>query len=165
MGLRVLLALVGPTSLSVLSLVFAAVVSALTLFAFTFDQGFLCTANDVQTRGAAVEAAVTLVLVGGLLEAVFVLFLDRRRTALLGTLLLATGTLGLAMALVAFDSATWSWIDTHGDCGRETQHVEYLYPLWGAALGVLLLQAGRLVREGRRSSRTCSVEPSFTSNF
>jgi hypothetical protein len=164
-GLRVVLALVGPTSLSVLSLVFAAVVSALTLFAFTFGQGFLCTAKDVQTRGAAVEAAVTLVLVGGLLEAVFVLFLHRRRTALLGTLLLAMGTLGLAMALVAFDSATWSWIDTHGDCGRETQHVEYLYALWGAALGVLLLQAGRLVRERRRSSHTCSVEPSFTSNL
>jgi hypothetical protein len=126
-GLRVVLALVGPTSLSVLSLLFAAVVSALTWFAFTFDQGFLCTAKDMQTHGAAVAAAVVLVLFGGLLEALSMLFLHRRRTALLATILLATGTLGLAMTLVAFDSATWSWIDSRGDCGRETQHVEYLY--------------------------------------
>jgi hypothetical protein len=144
------LALVGPTSLSVLGLVFAAAVSALTWFAFIFGQGFLCTARDVQTHGLAVEDAVKLVLVGGLLEALFVVVVRRRRTALFGTLLLAAGTLGLAMTLVAFDSATWSWIDTHGDCGSETHHVEYLYAFWGTALGVLLLQAARLARERRR---------------
>jgi hypothetical protein len=163
LGLRVALALVGPTSLSVLSLVFAATVAAVTWFAFSFDQGFLCTAKDVQTHGVAVEAAVGLVLFGGLLEALFVLFLCRRRTAFLGTLLLATGTLGLAMTLVAFDSATWSWIDTHGDCGSETHHVGYLYALWGAPLALLLLQAGRLVRERRRSRQTRSAEPRLRS--
>ncbi len=66
------------------------------------------------------------------------------------------------MIFVAFDSATYTVLINPGafclDCTQtaspytSTHHVGYLYYLWGVPVGVLLVQAGRVLREAHRSS-------------
>ena len=130
-----------PVGRSVLSLLFASSVALVTYF--HFSGGLFCTSEQV--RGANIDHAFGVALVGGLAASVLILFVRKRRRLLATVLLLGAATLGVAIAFVALDSATYV---AERSCGiLETtdttfnDRVYYLYGLWGAPLGFLLWAA------------------------
>jgi hypothetical protein len=112
-------------------------------------------------HGANVHRAIDLVFAAGLMALVIPLASVSRRL-LLCALLLEVTVLGVALALVADDSATY--VGNHcppfmpeffpGSFQVETIRagVGYLYVLWGAALAVLVVQFGRVLRQPNRST-------------
>jgi len=124
-----------------LSLVFTVVVAAVTFF--HFHGGFFC---DLQRdRGANIDHAVGLSFAVGLAGSLLLLF-TRRRPRLRRAVLLTAGTLlGIAVVLVALDSATYTG---HRSCGLFTgtnttinERVYYLYVFWGMPAALLLFTA------------------------
>ncbi len=136
---------------SILILVVASVVS---VFAWpTLRTRGFC---DVEALGGAnIDHAVELALLCGVFGAVV---LDRWRRdprKLAVALLVAAVLLGACVALVSLDSAAYTvrWFPPSGDmfnCPDSTvpdiHRVSYLYPVWGGAAAVLLLQAVRAFR-------------------
>jgi hypothetical protein len=96
------------------------------------------------TRGTNLVAALALAFVGGVVVALSIVLARRRLRPLLATLLFGASVVSVALILVASDSATYVGICPDSFVLRA--HVGYLYVLWGAALIIFLLGAGRVVR-------------------
>jgi hypothetical protein len=109
--------------------------------------------------GANIGHAALLAFLGGLVGAVALRAVrsDTRKVAV--TLLLAAGLLGVCLVLVMLDSAAYTvrWFPPSGDMfncpyseDTEIHRVWFLYPVWGSAVALLLLQASRAFRQSRR---------------
>ena len=127
--------------LSVLSLLVASFV-AMTLLG-RFWGGVFCVSQQV--HGANIEHGLVVAFLGGLVWSLAILCVRRWRRQLAVVLLLEAATLGVAIAFVELDSATYQ---AHRDCGLLSseitdfdEHVEYLYALWGLPLGFLVWAA------------------------
>jgi hypothetical protein len=146
---------------TVLSLLFASAVSLLTWFYLDTIETPIC-GNPHVTHGATIDAAILIALAGGIGESVLILGIKARSQLLLGALFLGIATIGLAIDLVAVDSATYTQRSPEtADCApwTQTSHVDFLYLLWGVPLAVLILQALRaggwpIVRESKGSLPT-----------
>jgi len=150
---------------SILILVVASVVAA-TAWPKLRTAGFC----DVERLGGAnIAHAVELALLCGIVGSVTLRAVrsDLRRVAVV--LLVAAVVLSICLALVSLDSATYTvlWFPPSGDmfnCPEDTvpevHRVWYLYPVWGSAAALLLLQAVRAFRYARllNASQTGSGE-------
>ena len=145
--------LASPASLGVLSMLFTSGVAAGAWWSITSPELWdWCHA----AHGANVHRAVTLAFLAGLAVSALILVVRRWRRLLLGALVLGGASLSFALALVADDSATYRGNHCKGLFGGPSSYVErarvgYLYVLWGIALGMLLIQVGRVLRQWRRS--------------
>jgi hypothetical protein len=149
-----------PVSLGVLSMVFASGVAAIGEVDVSF-LSFLCTGQRLQ--GANINDALALAFFGGLAGAAILIVLSLMSRVLAGlwrpliaaVLLLEAATLGLAIAFVALDSATY--VERGRVCGSSTgtskAHFGYLYALWAVSLAIVLFAASRVVFEIVRSGR------------
>jgi len=134
----------GQLALSLFSMFFSAVVG----IALVVDSspGFLCS-TIAQPSGANITDAGALVLLTGGAAAVFAIVGRNHARFLRAVLLSEAAIVGLAIGLVARDSAT---ARTMEDCGlfssqvsTSTHHVQYAYVLLSLAVVVLLMQALR----------------------
>jgi hypothetical protein len=149
---------VRPASLSLLTLLFATVVAAYTWFLLDLNLSLSC--SGPPARGANINHAIAVVFFGGLAMSGLILLVRKRRHFLLAVVLLGVAALSFAIVLVRLDSATY--VQQNATCslstfvgrtqGSERGTAGYLYVLWGAALGMLLVQAARLLTESLRSS-------------
>lgn len=150
---RLLRRLVAPTTLAVISLLFASLGAGLGSSIYDFGPLTLCTPRRVVSHGGgAISAALPLVLVVGLAASFVIPFAGRAGRAprlRLGCYLVGAVTLGLGLVLVAIDHAREVSSDIGGDCGTQTNHFQFLYPWWGLALAVLLIQFLRAWRATR----------------
>ena len=94
--------------------------------------------------GGGIHAAFYVVVLGGLAGSVWLVVARNRPRLLAASLLVGAAALGLALGLVALDSATY--VQRSGPLfGRPPEtaadHLGYLYLYWGAPLAVLALQA------------------------
>jgi hypothetical protein len=158
----------GERTLVAPSILVLLVASVVALFAWPRlrTQGFC----DVQTLGGAnIAHAVELALLCGVAGAVALRTLRSNPRDIAVVMLVAAVLLSACMALVWFDSAVYPvrWFASSGDMfdcpyeGATTIHrVWFLYPVWGSAVALLLLQAGRAFRYARapRESETGSGE-------
>lgn len=124
----------------------AAGTAALWALAETRYGGLFCHI-DRQLAGTNIQRALDVVLVAGVLGAVSAVGVrDRPRLRVLNLLLVAAAVMA-ALVLVADDSAISKEITTCSFMGTSTSttthNVSYLYFVWGAALIILLVQAGR----------------------
>ena len=104
-------------------------------------------------RGVNIDRGIALAVFGGPAIAVLLGCVRRRRPLLVGALLLGAAMLGVALLLVASDRATYVCVRSFFDSPKRTSdHVAYLYVLWGAAIGLLLLLAARASRPPRRAT-------------
>jgi glucan phosphoethanolaminetransferase (alkaline phosphatase superfamily) len=139
----------APIGQSALSLLFAALVGAVTYF--HFSGGLFCSSEQV--HGANIVHALGVAFVAGLGGSVLVLCVRNRRRLLAAVLVLGSVALGVAITLVALDSATYT---AHRNCGLFTdtetalyERVYYLYVLWGVPLALLLRSTVRALRRTR----------------
>jgi hypothetical protein len=131
-----------PVGRAVFSLLFAALVAAVTFL--HFSGGLFCSLEQ-QSSGANIEHALGVAFGGGVAVA-FLLLFARQSPRLRATLLLTGATaLIIGMVLVGLDSATFA---EQRSCGFMTSTVEaidervyYLFPLWGAPAAFLLWTA------------------------
>lgn len=124
---------------SVLCLLFASAVALLTWVYLAVFSVPICGKPNV-SHGTAIHAAILIVLVCGPVESLLI-FRARSRFV---PLLAGAATLGLAVALVALDSARYSQRSPEtADCAPWTQsnNVVFLFLFWGVPLAVLLAQA------------------------
>lgn len=165
--------LVRPVPLSVLSMLFACAVAIYGISAALDFQdhaaAFLCPGPLL--RGANIDLALWVALIAGFAGSVVIVVVRKRRRLLAAVLLVGATTLGVAVGLVALDSATYVQQESgpgasatlcapfSGGSGTSTAHLGYLY-LWGVPLCLLLVQAGRVLREAHRSSP--SEPPAWT---
>ncbi len=97
------------------------------------------------TTGASIHAALYLVVVGGLVGSLWFVIARNRPRLLAASLLVGAAVLGLALGLVAVDSATYvqrsrSLFGLPPETSSE--HLGSLYLVWGAPLVLLVFQAG-----------------------
>lgn len=142
-------ALVHPATLGVLGLLLASGASSLGLAVVSLSLESSCrTRHQSVVHGSASRAALFVVLVGGIAAAVAAPLARRRARLLLGILAAGAATVGLGLALVASDSATYVQRVSFFDCPAETDtsRLDFLYTLWGVSLTVLLVQVLRVRR-------------------
>jgi hypothetical protein len=132
--------------------------SGVAVYGFFGEVGvsLFCTGRPL--RGANIQHAFALAFFGGLAAPVAIgvvrlaseMLWPRLWRPLLGAvMLLGAATLGLAIAFVALDSATW--VQQQRACslfgegrGTSTAHFGYLYVFWAVPLGLILLAVARL---------------------
>jgi hypothetical protein len=141
-----------PVLLSALSMILASAV-AIAGFYEVLGLSLFCTEHE--RRGANIVAALVVALTGSVAGLVLLLLVRKWRHFLAVVLLLVAATLGVAIGLVALDSATF--IQKNGSCGlglfgppetgTSTGHFWYLYLFWGVAIAVLLVGAGSVLGE------------------
>ncbi|SRR6266536_3558155 len=131
--------LVRPASLAVLSMLVAFAAAMVTYAQFDLSVTLLCSGTTV--RGSNVYGGLALVSFATPAELVFIFLARKRRRLLAAILLLGAAALGIAIGLVALDSATY----VVRTCG--SAHASYLYFLWPVSLALLLLQAVRAWRQ------------------
>lgn len=134
----------GQLALSLSSMLFSVLVGISLVVATS--SGILCS-TIAQPSGANIAAGALLVLLGGVVGIVASIVVRNRAGLLRAVLLGEAATVGLAVGLVARDSAT---ARTREDCGflssdvsTSTHHVQYAYALLGLVIAVLLSQAFR----------------------
>jgi glucan phosphoethanolaminetransferase (alkaline phosphatase superfamily) len=139
----------APVGQSALSLLFATLVAAVTYL--HFSGGLFCTSEEV--HGANIAHSLGVAFVAGLGGSVLVLCVRNRRRLLAAVLVLGSVAIGVAIALVALDSATYT---AQRSCGLFTdtetalhERVYYLYVLWGVPLALLLRSTVRALRRMR----------------
>jgi hypothetical protein len=127
-----------------LSMASAAAVAAHAWTGVVLNLSLFCSGSP--TRGARLATGLGVAFFGGVADSIliFILAVGGRRRALAAALFLGAAILSLALALVAADSATY--VQLGSACGFSgpqiaTAEVVYLYPLWSAALVVVLIQA------------------------
>jgi Zn-dependent protease with chaperone function len=153
-----------PVRESMLALLLAALVAAVTHL--HFSGGLFCSSEHV--RGANIDHAFSVAFIAGLTGSVLVLCVRKRLRLLAAVLMLAAMALGVAIALVAWDSATYT---AQRSCGLLTstetainERVYYLYALWGVPLALLLRSAVRALRRIRDQAELGSSGASTPSN-
>jgi hypothetical protein len=122
--------------------VFATVVAIITWLHLKGGGSIVCSVDQV-FRGANIEHGLTLAIAGGLLVSILIPLARTSAEGLVFFRLVGVLTFGAAIACVAADSATWQAsqgcaslfgsTETH-----VTEHVYYLYILWGLPLLVLV---------------------------
>jgi hypothetical protein len=147
----------------VLGLLFASVVAAVTYL--HFSGGLFC--SSARDNGANIDHALGVAFVAGMAGSVLVLCVRNRRRLLAAVLPLGAVALGVAIALVSWDSATYT---AHRSCGLLTgtetdfnDRVYYLYVLWGAPLLLLLRSTVRALRLMRDEPDRASSDPATAS--
>jgi hypothetical protein len=132
-------ALVRPVSLAVVGLLFAFLLALFTYPYLDFEAAFECSGKTV--RGSRLEAGLDLVAFGTPVAIVVILVVRKRRRLLVASVLAAAALIGIAIALVGLDAATY----TVRGCG--TADASFLYFFWGATILFLVIQASRARRE------------------
>jgi hypothetical protein len=129
-------------------------------FVDLLDASLFCTRA---VRGTNTDHGIALAILGGPAIAVLMVLARRRRPLLVGALLVGAAMLGLAVLLVASDRATYVCGRSFFDSAEQTSdHAAYLYILWGAAIGLLLLLAARPPRTARPAAGLASLSGSDT---
>jgi hypothetical protein len=133
---------VPPCALSLL----AASAVALVAWAHLVDVALFC-----DTKSHNVEIALAGALFGGLAGSIWIALARKRPFVLAAAFLAGAATLGVAIALVALDSATYRGTECglFGDEGDKSAHFGYLYVLCGVPLVVLLLGAWRALSSAK----------------
>lgn len=152
-----------PVAQNALGLLFASVVAAVTYL--HFSGGLFC--SSAQDHGANIDHALGVAFVAGTAGSVLVLCVRNRRRLLAAVLVLGAVSLGIAIALVSWDSATYT---AHRSCGLFTgtetdfnDRVYYLYVLWGMPLALLLRSTVRALRLMRDEPDRASSDPATPS--
>jgi hypothetical protein len=143
--------LTTPAGVGVLSMLLAGGAAAGSYLSITGPELFdWCHA----TRGASIPTAITVAFLGSLAVSLVVVLVRKRRRLLVAALLAGGAALGVALALVARDSATYRSTQCPAFLGPNTSvergQVWYLYVFWGTALAMLLVQASRAWHRGTR---------------
>jgi hypothetical protein len=104
-------------------------------------------------RGANIGHGIAVAFFAGIGASVLLAFVRNHPRLVVTVLLLAVAALGLAIAFVALDSATY--VQQNSTCGMfssgtgsETGHVAGIYYAWGVAIALLLLQLVRVLGWG-----------------
>jgi hypothetical protein len=131
-------------------MVFATVVAIITWLNLNSGGGVVCSVDRV-VRGANIGHALTVAVLGGLLVSTLIPLVRRSPSALAAVLLLGVLSLGVALAFVHADAASWQAIQGCVSFFGATEtpvtnHLYYLYILWGLPLLVLASQAAHLRR-------------------
>jgi hypothetical protein len=155
--------LFAPAALGIVTLLFVAASAFYTFLTTGFTIG--CTGEPL--RGANIDDATGVAFVGGIAGAVLIGIAWRVSDYLVAACsVLGAAVLGVAVALVAVDSATYVRDESTctwggllpGGKGTSTEHVGYLYGVWGVPLVALLvgsmwaLRRARLRRAGQPMS-------------
>jgi hypothetical protein len=114
----------------------AASMVAFVAWAHLVDVALFCSTKS----GTNVERALAVAIVGGVAGSIGIALAHKRPPVLAAAFLAGAATLGVAIALVAIDSATYR--STCYEGREESAHFGYLYVFWGVPLVVLLLGAG-----------------------
>ena len=114
--------------------------------------GIVCSVDQV-FRGANIGHGLGVAVGGGLLMSILLPLARTSPDGLVTVLLLGVLTLGVAIAFVAADSATWQasqgCVSFLGPMETQvTEHVYYLYVFWGLPLLVLALKAAVAMARG-----------------
>ena len=131
-----------PLWFSVVCLLFSSAVSVGT-FAHLGELELFCSVE--RAEGENVNYGLGVALVGGLIGPLLILFTRDTPCVLARVLFLGAATLGVALVLVAIDSASFTATRSCGLIFPETstvdERLDYLFILWGVPLVVLLWTA------------------------
>jgi hypothetical protein len=141
----------APVGRSILSLLFASSVAAGVAIHFS-DGGLFCSLELAQ--GANIRHAFAVAFLGGLAGSVLVPCVRGRPHLLAAALLFGAAVLGVAIALVALDSALYVGRRSCGFLDAQTttynDRLYYLYALWGIPAGFLVWAAWRVLARAPR---------------
>ena len=135
-----------PVSLALLSTLFAMLVAIYMWFVLDF------TLFETKTLfiGRNIDHALGVVFFGGLAGTVLIPFVRKRRPLFVSALLLEAAALCAAIVLVALDGAIYKekvtetlFFGPGNPTSTSTDHLWFLYLLWGLPLVVLLVQIAR----------------------
>ena len=142
--------LLKPIPTTLLAMSFPAAVS---LFGVLDENSLFCTGPTL--RGANIDHALTLAAMSALLLGILVVLVviasvswSRWHALIAGACVLEAAAVGLAIAFLALDSATYvsSGCSFFGGPSRSVGHLGTLYYAWGFCIAALLYQAVRLSR-------------------
>jgi MFS-type transporter involved in bile tolerance (Atg22 family) len=142
--------LLRPIPLSAIALLYASVVAIWGFSQTAVNVSLFCSGEPA--RGANIGHGEAIALFAGIGGAILLAFVRNHRRLAVGVLLLALAALGLAIAFVAFDSATY--VQQNSTCGFSsgsgtvTAHVSGIYYAWGFAIALLVLQLARVLMQG-----------------
>lgn len=155
--------LLKPIPLSVIVLLYASVVAIWGFSQTALNLSLFCSGEPL--RGANIGHGEAVALFAGIGCALLLPFVRSHRRLVVGVLLLAVAALGLAIAFVALDSATYvqqnSTCGFSGGTGTETGHVTRIYYAWGFAIALLLLQLARVLTQSREPPRSKYEQPGW----
>jgi hypothetical protein len=149
--------LLRPLPLSALCLLYAAAVAVHGFEETSLSHSLFCTGEPL--RGANIGHGLAIAFfasLGGLVLLGILYWTRELHQApglVISILLLAIAALGLAIAFVALDSATY--VQQNKNCGffgpstgTDSGRAGDLYYLWAIAIAILLVQAARVLRQG-----------------
>jgi hypothetical protein len=142
--------LLRPIPLSVLSMLYGSAVAIYGWNETALNLSLFCSGEPL--RGANIGHGIAVAFFAGLAGAVVIAFVRNRPRLVVGVLFLGMAALGLAIAFVALDSATY--VQQNKTCGMFSPstgtvsgHVTNLYYAWGFAIALLLVQTARVLKQ------------------
>jgi NO-binding membrane sensor protein with MHYT domain len=152
--------LLRPIPLSVLSMLYGSAVAIYGWNETALNLSLFCSGEPL--RGANIGHGIAVAFFAGLAGAVVVAVVSNRQRLVAGVLLVGMAALGLAIAFVALDSATY--VQQNRTCGMFSPatgtvsgHVANLYYAWSFAIALLVVQAARVLKQGPPAPRRAST--------